>query len=321
MAHFTSFELAALRRLRARFLEGPARGGDYWRSEEELAIYDATFAERIGWKWDAVLGELSARGWSPRAKHVLDWGCGSGVASRRVWEHWPGQFQSVALHDRSPLAVRFAAARHSGADVRRGIAPELLEESLVLASHVLNELPDTELAPLLQVIRRARELIWVEPGTHAESRRLGAAVREPLRAAGFVPVAPCTHAAACGMLDPANARHWCHSFARPPSAAFQDGRWSEFARELSIDLRSLPYSFLVMQREGGGDAGLSRLIGHPREYRGFMKILSCQAEGVEELTLQKRDAPGLWKEILKGRGLPLYRWERNGERIVGGAAG
>jgi hypothetical protein len=321
MAHFSSSELAALRRLRARFLEGPAEGGDYWRSEEELAIYDGTFAERIGWKWDAVVGELSARGWAPRAKHVLDWGCGSGVAGRRVVEHWANHFQTIALYDRSPLAMRFAAGRHAGIEARHGIAPELLPDSLVLVSHVLNELRDAEVAPLLELLGGARELIWVEPGTHAESRRLGAAVREPLRAAGFVPVAPCPHAAACGMLDPENARHWCHSFARPPSAIFQDARWSELARELGIDLRSLPYSFLVMQRGAAGEnAELSRMIGHPREYKGFMKILSCQADGVAELTLQKRDALGLWKAISKGGAIPLYRWERNGERITGGEA-
>lgn len=321
MAHFSSSELAVLRRLRARFLEGPAAGGDYWRSEEELSIYDETFAERIGWKWDAVLGELTARGWSPQARQVLDWGCGSGVASRRVLEHWDGRIQSVALHDRSPLAMRYAAGRLSGVEVRQGIAPELLGESLLLVSHVLNELPEAELARLIELAGRARELIWVEPGTHAESRRLGAAVREPLRTAGFLPVAPCPHTAGCGMLDPENAWHWCHSFARPPSAVFQDARWSEFSRELGIDLRSLPYSFLVMQRPPAtADPGMSRMIGHPREYKGFMKILSCQAEGVGELTLQKRDAPELWKAIEKGRGLPLYRWERNGERVTGGEA-
>ena len=54
----TPAELTALDRLRARFLDGSNAGGGYWRSEAELALYDTTFAERIGWKWDAVLAEL-----------------------------------------------------------------------------------------------------------------------------------------------------------------------------------------------------------------------------------------------------------------------
>src|SRR5438128_2670052 len=107
---FTKAELSALAELRARFLDGSNAGGGYWKSEAELALYDASFGERIGWKWDAVLGELKARGWRPTAKHFVDWGCGSGIAGRRVlaaWEH----FESLTLTDVSPLAMRFAAAR------------------------------------------------------------------------------------------------------------------------------------------------------------------------------------------------------------------
>ena len=78
-------DFALLERLRARFLDAPSEGGDYWSSPDLLAAYDATFGERIGWKWDAVLAELRARGWAPPAgTAVLDWGCGSGVAGRRV---------------------------------------------------------------------------------------------------------------------------------------------------------------------------------------------------------------------------------------------
>src|SRR4051812_33536871 len=112
----TRAELQALRELRERFLASrPAEGG-YWRSREELALYDRTFAQRIGWKWDAVLRELKARGWQPESRTVLDWGCGSGVAGRRVLAAWPGQFTGLALHDVSALAVEFArgaaAAEH-----------------------------------------------------------------------------------------------------------------------------------------------------------------------------------------------------------------
>src|SRR6202011_496947 len=96
--------------LRQRFLDGTAGATDYWSSENDLALYDATFGERIGWKWDAVLSELAARGWQPRSRAVLDWACGSGVAGRRVAALWP-EIESLALHDRSPLAVRFATAK------------------------------------------------------------------------------------------------------------------------------------------------------------------------------------------------------------------
>src|SRR5436189_3381245 len=110
MSHWLARELASLRKLRERFLDRTAGERDYWKTADELALYDATFGERIGWKWDAVLAELVARGWQPRSHRVLDWGCGSGVAGRCVLAQWP-HFESLALHDRSPLARRFAVQR------------------------------------------------------------------------------------------------------------------------------------------------------------------------------------------------------------------
>jgi alpha-amylase/alpha-mannosidase (GH57 family) len=52
---------AALDRLRALFLKSEPVKEPYWRSESDLASYDFTYAQRIGWKWDAVLEELVRR--------------------------------------------------------------------------------------------------------------------------------------------------------------------------------------------------------------------------------------------------------------------
>jgi SAM-dependent methyltransferase len=325
MAHFTRAETELLERLRGRFLAPAPGGADYWDSEETLALYDRTYGERIGWKWDAVLGELAVRGWEPRSRHLLDWGCGAGVAARRALEAWPGRFDRVTLVDRSPLAMRFAAERigerFPGVQVTAGAREASPAGGLVVLSHVLNELGAGELEELRRRLVHAEEIVWVEAGTQAESRRLIAEVREPLLAAGgWVPVAPCTHGRGCGLMAPENERHWCHSFGRAPSEAFQDGGWAELARGQGIDLRSLPYSFLVLARaEAGspGPGGRARLLGAPREYKGFLKVLSCAEEGVCELMLQKRDDGALWKKLRAGERVPVYRWEREGRKIVG----
>lgn len=322
MKHWTPKELGILRRLREGFLSGRAGDQDYWRSEEELALYDATYAERIGWKWDAVIRELRARGWEPRSEHLLDWGCGSGVAGRRVLQAWPERFTSLTLHDRSPLAVKYAADR-AGAEfpqltVERRLPSELPPNTLLVLSHVLNELPAPDLERLLTLAQQAREIIWVEAGTHADSRQL-IEVRERLRG-GKTIVAPCTHAARCGLLTNANVRHWCHHFAPVPSEAFQDARWAELSREIGIDLRTLPYSYLVLDSEGdrGVPEGFSRVIGEPRSFKGYSKVLSCQADGVSEFMLQKRDAPELLKELQRGTGCGTYRWIVERGKIVQG---
>lgn len=318
---FTKPELAALAALRTRFLDGSNAGGGYWKSASELALYDASFGERIGWKWDAVIAELQMRGWQPTARHVVDWGCGSGIAGRRVLAAWDG-FESLTLTDVSPLAMHFAADRareafpHPGVRTTANATPAVVG-SLLLVSHVLNESDPSATHRLIEAARRASEVLWVEAGTHADSRRL-ISVREELRAE-FDIVAPCTHAARCGLLAPENAAHWCHHFAPVPSEASRDARWAQFGRELGIDMRSLPYSFLVLVRRGaisGQPGGYSRIIGRPRDEKGHYDVLSCSESGVEELMLQKRDAPELSKQLRKGRASAVQKWTRDGRRIT-----
>ncbi|MGV3531626.1 MAG: small ribosomal subunit Rsm22 family protein [Chthoniobacteraceae bacterium] len=323
MKHWTPQQLDTLARLRDGFLTGAAGARDYWRSREELALYDETFAQRIGWKWDAVLHEVKARAWHPKSRTIVDWGCGSGIAHRRVLAAFPGQFTQVLLHDRSPLAMQFAAdqlrAEFPGVESRSALAEPPPPGALLVVSHVVNELPGTELSKLLHAALAAQEVLWVEAGTHADSRAL-IAIREQLRE-NLTVIAPCTHAEQCGLLTKRNDPHWCHHFAQPPSQIFQDARWHEFSRELGIDLRSLPYSFLLLSQTAQQSpvfAGASRVIGRTRDFKGYSKILSCQEEGVADLMLQKRDAPRLLREVQEQRHIPVYRWTRAEERISAG---
>jgi hypothetical protein len=124
------------------------------------------------------------------------------------------------------------------------------------------------------------------------------------------------------MLAPENAAHWCHHFARVPSEASRDARWSQFGRELGIDMRSLPYSFLVLVRRGAAAdfeeqmQGCSRIIGRPRDEKGHFEVLSCDEAGVEDLMAQKRDVPELSKQLRKGRAEAVQKWTREGRRII-----
>jgi ribosomal protein RSM22 (predicted rRNA methylase) len=119
---------------------------------------------------------------------------------RRVLAQWP-HLDSLALHDRSPLARRFAAQRARVEHPRVTICEtsDVGPDTLLVISHVLNELSTSELPSLLALARQAQEIIWVEAGTHVDSRRLITEVREALLPE-FAVVAPCTHQARCGML-------------------------------------------------------------------------------------------------------------------------
>ncbi len=316
-----TLDWAALDRLRAGFLEGRPTDAPYWQSESDLAAYDLTYAERIGWKWDAVLRELAARKWRPQSRSILDWGCGSGVAARRVLTAFGGD--SLQLWDHSPLARSFAAksvrAKFDGLEVVQDVDPSSNKEpiGLLLVSHVLNELNPTQRDQLLALIARAQEVIWVEPGTHAVGRDL-AGLRDKLKA-GFSVVAPCPHSAPCGLFAENRERDWCHFFAPPPPALPADPRWVGFAQRAGVDLRSLPYSFLVLDRAPLAappppDAG--RMIGRPSVMKPYARFLGCESEGLPLLELPKRVDGPMVKALGKNSPAALYRWRHAGGRIT-----
>jgi hypothetical protein len=338
-----------LDRLRETFLSGDKTAGPYWHTITDLECYDFTYGERIGWKWDAVLRELKHRSWSPGRNPgtLLDWGCGSGIAGRRVVAAFGTQnFSRLLVHDHSTLAMDFA--EHHGRlafpslPVERASYRDLNGDDpigLLVVSHVVNELTDIARAELTALCARAQAVLWVEPGTHEVSRLLGG-WREKLRKQFHV-VAPCPHQTTCGVLTAGNERHWCHFFAPPPMGIYADSGWVKFGQRAGIDLRALPYSFLALERlaspAGRGlspttdatDVGdkpqptntntssPSVIIGEARHYKGYAKIFNCDAGGVAELMLQKRDAPELFKELKQGAGPSLHRWTHENGRITG----
>ncbi len=318
----------ALERLRDAFLKGTAGATDYWESERDLASYDATFAQRIGWKWDFVLADLARRGWTPPPGELVDWGCGSGVAGRAFLDHF-GSTRTTALRlvDRSALALAYAARRAGqrfpGLRVLRG-APEPpppggtpAPARVVLLSHLLTELAPVQTEALLEELRAATSILWVEPGTYAASLAL-IAVRERLRDQ-FHPVAPCPHRGPCGILAAGNEPHWCHHFARPPGGVFTDPFWGRFANLLQIDLRSLPVSYLVLDRNPPTPlpADTVRTLGRPRVYKAELRVLACAPEGVREHPLPKRQHPAAYRQARKDRFASLQVWSRSEGRITG----
>jgi len=325
---WTTLDWPTLDRLRDGFLTGRAADGVYWKSHDDLACYDLTYGERIGWKWDHVLRELRLHQWHPTSRHVLDWGCGSGVASRRVLEFFqPTNFDSLTFWDQAPIACDYSWTSASGRWPALPIAvatPGLLTSDeplgLVVVSHVLNELSDEQLTGLRSVLSRAREILWVESGTHDVSRKLGAIRDSLIVTDGFSVVAPCTHQLACPMFSEGNAPHWCHFFAPPPSEIFSDPNWVRFGQRAGIDLRSLPYSFIALDRTKDRPSAttLSRVIGRPEHFKPYCRWLNCDHDGLTELELPKRADPVLFKQLERTK-LPLvYQWERDGPKVRGG---
>jgi hypothetical protein len=329
MPDFEHLDWSALDRLRGTFLADAAgRAAPYWQNQETLAAYDATYGERIGWKWDALLQELTLRSWKPSPGSVLvDWGCGSGVAGRRVLAAFgASHFSGLHLHDHATEAMVFssARARESFPDIplldsvsfRLSAAPFTL-----VVSHVLNELPADARANLLELAGRASAVIWVEPGTHADSRSL-ASVRDGFRTTHRI-VAPCTHRENCPLFAEANARDWCHFFAHPPAGVQNDSSWVRFALRAGIDLRSQAYSCLVLDRLStpalptpAGGVKAVRVLGRPEVFKPYARLLACASDGMHFVELSKRTDPALVKRLAKAPPLPLYDLVHEGSRVT-----
>lgn len=298
---------AALERLRALFLRSEPVTESYWRSASDLASYDVTYAQRIAWKWGAALSELQRLGWSPPPGPLLDWGCGSGVASRCVVDAFgPATFPEVRLHDRSALAMQYAARRAAERFPGLRAEPDPLGQgpcATLVISHVLNELHRDDLPRLLEAVRSAHGVLWLEPGTHACSRGL-ITLREQLRAEFHI-VAPCPHRQACGLQVTGRESDWCHFFAKAPTEAFTDGEWVQFGRRAGIDLRSLPYSWLVLDRRPVAEwsPDRARVIGLPQSFKPYTRLDACHSGGpdgpaaVDRLEIAKRADPGLHRRL------------------------
>jgi len=308
---------STLGRLRAGFLEGSAGAGDYWQSPADVAQYDATFAQRIGWKWDFVLTDLHQLGWCPPAGVVLDWGCGSGVAARAFLDHFGhAEVRELWLNDRSSLAVQFAAGRATAKfpdlAVRCGVPDQF---DVLVVSHVLTELKPAQVEELAALAQRATAVLWVEPGTYEASLTL-IALRERLRSA-FNIVAPCPHQARCGILAKGQESHWCHQFASPPEFVFTDPFWTTFSRTMEIDLRSLPLSYLVLDRRPVTKLppNTVRMLGRPELFKPHASLLGCTEAGLVEGVLTKREHPEEYRRFKKERAPSLQCWECEGAKI------
>ena len=312
------YDWASLDELRTTYLEGTAGKGDYWASEELLRGYDVTFARRIAWKWHHVLRDLGRLGWSPPSGAVYDWGCGTGVAVREFLAAFPqAGLTSAGLFDRSRRAVDFAAAavrrEFPGLMVTTG-EPE--GDFTLLISHVVTELNDAGFAELLKVAARATAIVWVEPGTSVASVQLIKA-RETLRE-GFHPIAPCLHRNRCGLLMAGHEGDWCHFFATPPPEVYTNRDWRQFGKIMGIDLRSLPLSYLVLDRRAPAErpADAVRVIGKHRLYKAHALLDACDSTGVHERRFTKRTNPPFFRAMTKHKTNTLQQWTLEGNEIT-----
>lgn len=292
--------------------QGVQKLDNYWCSQEQIDAYDRTLATRIGWKWNAVLKELQGKVALKKDLHVLDFACGSGIASRRFLHFFADFIDIVSLYDRSPLARSYAESKLKQQDFSKRPHIQSLGSldqrsagfHVVLLSHVVNELSPADLKPIENMISKADLVVWVEPGSYQESRDLMSFRQAILNK--FEIIGPCPHQQTCGLSLPDRETDWCHFFAPSPPEVFHTKFWAEASKQIGFDKRSLPLSYFSMRRldsemvkrsDHDSHCSEERLIGRPRLSRSHLRYLSCGKGGISEKTLNKRDDKTLFKKL------------------------
>ena len=244
-------------------------------------------------------------------QHVVDLGAGPGSSSLAALCALDRSTErSFVLTDKSTRALRLArelinttaaslSIERPEVDIRTQrlpTVPHIPPRSLVWLSMVLNELATQgreggSIWRVLDTLDRKMPagslLMIVEPALRAEGLRL-LEVRERLLATGnWRVLAPCTHAAACPLLEE-SGRPWCHFHVD----WHMDAATRKIAAPLGLDRERLSLSYLALLRVGEpvnetrrAAAGIARAIGDPFEIRGGARgIYICEDGDRRELT-------------------------------------
>jgi hypothetical protein len=99
---------------------------------------------------------------------------------------------------------------------------------------------------------------------------------------------------------------------------FTDGNWARFGELAGVDLRSLPLSFLVLDRRPAPalPAGAVRFLGRPRIYKPHAVVLGCDATGVAEKRVTKRQLPDAFRALKRGEAGALHVWRCAGDEVA-----
>ncbi|GKQ33616.1 small ribosomal subunit Rsm22 family protein [Streptomyces sp. A012304] len=285
---------AAVERLIASYRGATPTDAPILRDRADVAAYAAY---RMPATFEAVRSALEAFAdavphWTPSG-HV-DVGGGTGAATWAVSATWSGPRPVTVLDWAEPalaLGREIAAANPALRDVRWqrariGAQLALPETDLVTVSYVLNELPPSDRAALVDAAASAaRAVVIVEPGTPDGYARVIEA-RDRLIGAGFRVAAPCPHSAACPIVP---GEDWCHFSARV----------SRSSLHRQVKGGSLPYEdekfAYVAAARFPVEPAPSRVVRRPQIRKGQVLLDLCGAEErLTRTTVTKRHG-GLYK--------------------------
>jgi ribosomal protein RSM22 (predicted rRNA methylase) len=247
-----------------------------------------------------VLAELASLspGWVPAS--VLDLGAGPGTATWAAVEVFGPMARAVLVERDREMVMLGERLAAGGLNAQLGDGAwvsgdattlSLPGSDLVIAAYVLGELGEGREHQALESWWRVAHgyLVLVEPGTPAGFERLREA-RRTLVSFGAHVSAPCPHDRTCPMAG----SDWCHFSVRlERSALHRDLKGARLGYE------DEKYSYLVVSASPG-PRGAARLVRSPRHHKGHVRLVLCEADGLAERVVSRRDGE-LYKQARDAR--------------------
>lgn len=256
------------------------------RDSEAVAYAAARMPATFGAVSAALQHALAAAECRPET--LLDVGAGTGAAA------WAAEaaldLKCVTCLEREDamrkvgqaLMQQGSAVLRQSRWIRHDLTTDEVDESadLVVASYVLNELSDAGRAAATKKLWSATKmmLLLVEPGTPAGFAHLKEA-RQMLLSEGAHVAAPCPHEGEC----PKTTADWCHFSCRVSR--------SRLHRQLKggeAPYEDEKFIYMALTREDYRCSG-ARVLRHPQVRSGHVMLEICTADGVQQMTLSKKD--------------------------------
>lgn len=151
---------------------------------------------------------------------------------------------------------------------------------LVVASYSLGEMEETVRFKVLEKLWRLTKkvLVVIEPGTPLGFDTVRK-IRENLILNSGNMVAPCPHSQKC----PMNGNDWCHFFARNERTSLH-----RKIKEATLNYEDEKFSYCVFSKNKI-EPCLSRVVRHPFQGSGYIKLQLCSRNGLEEKVFTKKE--------------------------------
>lgn len=226
--------------------------------------------------------------YNPKIKTVADIGAGTGAAGIAINELI--EIKKIDFFEREDAMLKigkkilskYAKLEGKSSWNKTDIVKDNIQEKydLVISSYMINELKEDELDNVINKMWDISDnmIILIEPGTMQGYHNIMRAKEKLIDLGGNI-IAPCT-SRECKLAKD----DWCNFYCRVQRSKihknFKSGD-SPFEDEKFI--------YISIAKNKINIENVNRIIRHPLIYNGYMKLKLCKENGIEEVTITKKN--------------------------------